>query len=573
MNPSDPVLSPAERYPSCVSLYSSGRLAEALAVLDQLLQADPAHVEAMQLAAVCLSGLYDEADAKAGKPRGETPIDLAEAHNDLGSWFYGRKQLTQAEHAYRQALSIKPDLSKALNNLGLVLRELKREPEAEAAFLRALAIAPDYVTARNNLGVMLWQLKRLPEAEAAYRDVVSRQPGNVSAHNNLGLLLLELNRLPEAESACRQALALDPDVPEAHNNLGNVLWQQGRIAQAIDAYRQALALRPDYVGAKANLALPLLCIGEYEQGWALYESRYDEAISTRNVLPPPVPYPMWNGEPLHGKSLLVWPEQGFGDGLQFCRYLSMLKGRGAARVSVACQPPLQRLFESIEGVDAVCPLDGKSVVPGHDYWCFMLSLPARFGTTVETIPAPTPYLRAPAALVQHWRSRLPQDGFKVGLVWAGDPRPHDPSSNAIDQRRSMTAQSFAPLLHVPGVTFVSLQKGAVTRPQIEDLPVGLRPLDPMDDVQDFADTAAIVENLDLVITVDTSMAHLAGALNRPVWILSRFDACWRWFRERDDSPWYPSARLFRQTAPGDWESVIARAAQALASLPKPAAPQ
>ncbi|MCO4877577.1 tetratricopeptide repeat-containing glycosyltransferase family protein [Paraburkholderia caribensis] len=570
MNPSVPALSPAERYQASVSLYSSGRLAEALALLDEMLQHDPAHAEAMDLAAVCLNDLYVDADAKDLKAIVDDALDLAEAHNDLGGWFYGRRQLTQAEHAYRRALSIKPDFTKAMNNLGLVLRDLGREAEAEASFLHALAIAPDYVTARNNLGVLLWQLKRLPEAEAAYRDVVSRQPGDVSAHNNLGLLLLELNRAPEAEQACRQALALNADVPEAHNNLGNVLWQQGRIVEAIAAYRQALALRPDYVGAKANLALPLLCIGDYVQGWALYESRYHEAIGTRSVFPPPVPYPQWRGEPLHGKSLLVWPEQGFGDGLQFCRYLSMLKARGAAKVSVACQPPLRRLFDSLEGVDAVYPLDGETTIPAHDTWCFMLSLPMLFGTTVDTIPTPMPYLRAPAALAQHWRSRLPEGGFKVGLVWAGDPRPHDPSSNAIDQRRSLTALSYLPLLRVPGVTFVSLQKGAATRPQIDDLPAAFRPFDPMDDVQDFADTAGIVENLDLVITVDTSMAHLAGALNTPVWILSRYDACWRWFRDRDDSPWYPTARLFRQTSPGDWDSVVERVAQTLASLREPA---
>jgi tetratricopeptide (TPR) repeat protein len=572
MHTSDLALSPAERYQESVSLHSSGRFAQALAWLDPLLQNDPAHAQALRLASLCLKALVDAEDAKAGKPVADD-IDLADAHNDLGGWFYGRQQLTQAEHAYRAALSIRPEMAKALNNLGLVLRELKREQEAEAAFVQALAIAPDYATARNNLGVLLWQAKRLTEAEAAYRDVVGREPGHISAHNNLGLLLLELNRLPEAEQACRQALALDPRVPEAHNNLGNVLWQQGRVAQAIDAYRSALSLRPDYAGAKANLALPLLCTGDYAQGWALYESRYHEAIATRSVLPPPVPYPQWRGETLDGKSLLVWPEQGFGDALQFCRYLPMLKRRGAAKVSVACQPALQRLFDSLEGVDAVYPLDGKTTIPGHDHWSLMLSLPMLFNTTVDTIPASMPYLRAPAALARRWRSRLPEGGFKVGVVWAGDPRPHDPSSNAIDQRRSMTALSFAPLLRVPGVTFVSLQKGSATRPQIASLHAALRPFDPMDDVEDFADTAAIVENLDLVITVDTSIAHLAGALGKPVWILSRYDACWRWFRDRDDSPWYPTARLFRQTAPGDWDSVVARAAQALANLPKAATPK
>ena len=566
MNPSDRVLSPAASYEAGVSLYSSGRPLDALATLDQLLQTAPSDAQALRLAAICLNQLNQGGDAKHAESVIEDHTELAEAYNDLGVWFYQRNELAQAEHAFRAAFSVDSSLVKALNNLGLVLRGLKRETEAEDAFLHALAIAPDYLNARNNLGVLLWELKRLPEAEAAYRDVVSRQPDNVTAHNNLGLLLLEMNRLSEAEQACRHALALDQNLPEAHNNLGNALKQQGRLNEAIDAYRRALALRPDYAGAKANLAQPLLSIGDYEEGWALYESRYDESIRSRSVYAPPVPYPQWNGEPLHGKSLLVWPEQGFGDALQFCRYASMVKSRGAAKVSVACAPQLKRLFDSLEGVDAVYPLDGETTIPRHDYWCLMMSMPKLFGTTVDTIPAPMPYLRAPADAARHWRERLPQGGFKVGLVWAGDPRPHLPDSNAIDQRRSMSARSFLPFLQVPGVTFISLQKGASTRPQIDELPQALRPFDPMDEVEDFADTAAIVENLELVITVDTSMAHLVGALNRPVWILSRYDACWRWFHNREDSPWYPRARLFRQPAPGDWDSVVATVQQALAGV-------
>jgi len=558
MNPSDRVPSPAASYEACASLYSSRRPLDALAMLDQLLQIEPSHADALRLAAVCLNKLNQRADIA-------NHAELAEAYNDLGGWFYQRKRLAQAEHAYRAAFSADPAMVWSLNNLGLVLRGLKREVEAENVFLHALSLAPDYLNAHNNLGVLLWELKRLSEAEAVYRFVVSRQPDNVTAWNNLGLILVEMNRLPEAEQACRQALALNPNVAEVHNNLGNALKQQGRLTEAIAAYRQALALRPDYAGAKANLSEPLLSFGDYEQGWALYEARHDQSIGSRSAELPPVPYPRWDGEPLHGKAILVWPEQGFGDVLQFCRYASMLKARGAAKVSVACPPPLQRLFESLDNVDAVCPLDGKTTIPGHDYWCLMMSMPKLFGTTVDTIPAPMPYLRAPAALAGYWRERLPTSRFKVGLVWAGDPRPHMPDANAVDQRRSMSARSFLPFLRVPGVTFVSLQMGASTRPQINDLPLEYRPFDPMDEVRDFADTAAIVENLDLVITVDTSMAHLVGALNKPVWILSRYDACWRWFRDRDDSPWYPSARLFRQPAPGDWDSVVASVQQALTS--------
>ncbi len=212
------------------------------------------------------------------------------------------------------------------------------------------------------------------------------------------------------------------------------------------------------------------------------------------------------------------------------------------------------------------------MIPGHDYWSLMLSLPIHCGTTVETIPARTPYLRAPANLTRAWRARLPEHGFKVGLVWSGDPRTHDRGSNAIDKRRSVQAQAFLPLLELAdaaNVTFVSLQKGPASQPQIEALPQHLRPFDLMHDVRDFADTAAIIECLDLVISVDTSVAHLAGALNKPVWIFSRHDGCWRWLRERDDTPWYPAARLFRQTVPGNWADVIDRVGRALVDLRKP----
>jgi hypothetical protein len=247
---------------------------------------------------------------------------------------------------------------------------------------------------------------------------------------------------------------------------------------------------------------------------------------------PGMPYPRWRGESLEGKSLLVWPEQGYGDTLQFCRYLPLLKARGVTRLGLACPPALQRLFGSLEGVDALYPLDGTGTLPGHDYWCLMMSLPMLFGTTVDTIPSRTPYLSVPAALKRVWREKFPPGTFRVGLASAGDPRPHDPGLNAVDQRRSMSAQLFLPLLRIPGMRFVSLQYGTASHPQLNDLPPELRPLDPMDEVNDFADTAAIIECLDLVITVDTSIAHLAGALNKPVWILSRHDGCWRWLRER-----------------------------------------
>ncbi|WP_322104417.1 tetratricopeptide repeat-containing glycosyltransferase family protein [Paraburkholderia sp. J41] len=458
-----------------------------------------------------------------------------------------------------------PDVA-ALFNQGMALMQAARLEEAAAVFTQALERDPHHLGARLNLGVTMWRLGRLDQAEAAYRDLLAREPGAAAAWNNLGLLYKDMNRLPESEAACRRALALDDSQAEIHNNLGNALWQLGKVEASIEAYRRALALRPDYAAARTNLALPLLYLGDYEAGWPLYEARHDPSMGAEGIARPPVPYPQWQGESLAGKSVLVWPEQGLGDALQFCRYVPMLKALGAAHVSLACAPVLHRLFETLEGVDLVIPLNGEGRIERHDYWALTMSLPFRFGTTVASIPARVPYLHANRAEADRWRARLPQGPLKVGLVWAGNPRADQASAYAIDQRRSLNARSFEPLLGTPGVRFVSLQLGAATRPQLAELPPGLRPFDPMGEVRDFADTAAIVANLDLVITVDTSMAHLAGALGKPVWVLSRYAACWRWFKDREDAPWYPNMRVFRQTRRDDWSEALARVEAALGVL-------
>lgn len=470
----------------------------------------------------------------------------------------------------------------ALSNHAVALMRANRLDEAEAALNQALALDPQHLGARLNLGVTMWRLGRLADAEAAYLHVLARASGSASAWNNLGLLYKDMNCLPESEQACRRALALDDSLAEIHNNLGNALWQLGEVEASIEPYRRALALRPDYAAARANLALPLLCLGDYESALPLYESRHDPAMGAEGVARPPVPYPEWQGESLAGKSVLVWPEQGLGDALQFCRYVPMLKAAGAAHVSLACAPTLQRLFETLEGVDRVIPLNGEGIIERHDYWALTMSLPLRFGTTAASIPGRVPYLHASMGDAVRWRTRLQQEfaqtpaqtsartepnaPLKVGLVWAGNPRADQASAYAIDQRRSLDARSFMPLLRTPGVRFVSLQLGATTRPQIAELPDALRPFDPMDEVHDFADTAAVVANLDLVITVDTSMSHLVGALGKPVWVLSRYAACWRWFKDREDSPWYPNARVFRQARRDEWGDVLARVEAALREL-------
>ncbi|HWT35765.1 MAG TPA: tetratricopeptide repeat-containing glycosyltransferase family protein [Paraburkholderia sp.] len=521
-------------YSSAVCLYGNARFDAALALLEPMLTERSADAQVFNLAAACCLSM-------------------------------GR--LPDAETHWRRAIALKPDYCDAHSNLGVALKELGRLDEAEACYRDALAISPQHAGAYMNLGRLHAQLGRTDEAESAYLRGLELQPGDGDFLVNLGVLYQAQMRLPEAKAAYESAIAANPRDVKAHFNLGVVLKMQHRFAEAEASYRRTLALQPDYFEVKINLAHLLLTVGRLEEGWALFETRCDSAWPDRKIAPSPVDFPIWRGEPLAGKSLLVWPEQGHGDSLQFCRYLPMLKARGLAKLSIACSPALQSLFETIAGVDQCIALDGDHDIPPHDYVCLTMSLPHRLGTTLATIPGATPYLRVPPAYAAKWKGRLPEGGFKVGLVWAGDPRPDQPAIHAVDRRRSLDAQSYLPLLRVPGVTFVSLQKGALTQPQINTLPPALRPFDPMHDVHDFADTAAIVEQLDLVITVDTSIAHLAGALNRPTWILSRYDGCWRWLHDRDDTPWYPRTRLFRQTQPGEWSEVIGRVKTALEEWP------
>jgi len=519
---------------SASSLYGNERFDEALQLLEPLLQMPAADPHVLNLAAACC-------------------LSMERRHD--------------AETYWRRAIDAKPDYTDAHNNLGIVLKERGCYHEAEACYRTALSISPTHAGAYTNLGRLYTQLGRLDVAESAFLKAVQLQPGDAINLLNLGVLYQSQMRLTEAEVAYRSALDANPARADVHFNLGVILKKQKRFSEAEVAYRQALALRPDYYEVKINLAHLLLMVGRLQEGWSLFETRYDVAWTHRKVDLPPVDMPVWQGESLAGRSLLVWPEQGHGDSLQFCRYLPMLKARGLAKLSIACSPALTALFETIDGVDECIPLDGEHDIGPHDFLCLTMSLPHRFGTTLDMIPGTTPYLRVPASRAAKWEGRLPDGAIRVGLVWAGDPRPDQPDANATDRQRSLDARSYLPLLQVPGIAFVSLQKGPATQPQINTLPADLRPFDPMSDVQDFADTAAIVEQLDLVITVDTSMAHLAGALNKPVWILSRYDGCWRWLHNRDDAPWYPNTRLFRQKQPGDWSEVIERVKSALEACP------
>jgi tetratricopeptide repeat protein len=468
-------------------------------------------------------------------------------------------RLDRAEAIYLEALKAQPNNAGALFFLSVLRHQQGNALEAVNLLTNTLAIEPNHPEACCHLGVALRDLGRPAEAEASYREALRLRPDYPEAHNNLGNVLSDLGRLAEAEASYREALRLRPDCPETHNNLGGALNDLGRPAEALACYERALAIRPDDVSAHFGRSRPLLLRGDYAEGWREFEWRWRggtaEEIKLRGFAAP-----QWQGEDVAGKTLLLHAEQGFGDTLQFCRYASLVGA--TARVILEVQPSLVRLCSSLAGVAQV--IARGDPLPAFDLHCPLMSLPLAVGTTHDTIPARVPYLAADPKLVAGWRERLAGlDGLRVGLVWAGSLRP-EPELSAIDRRRSIALAMMAPLSETSGVSFISLQKGEPAAQSANATSaLGLALHDFTANLQDFADTAALIETLDLVISVDTSVAHLAGALGKPIWLLNRFDTCWRWLLDRDDSPWYPQLRQFRQPNPGDWNSVMRAVRDAL----------
>ena len=477
-----------------------------------------------------------------------------EAVYHLGLALYETGQREEAAAVYQQALNAKPDYVEALNGLGNILFDQGKAQEAIACFQRAVAIRPDYVMAYNNMGLAFARLGTWEDADKAYSQAIAVKPDYPEAYNNLGVACALRGRSEESIACYQKALALRPAYSEAHNNLGNALKECGRMEEAIAQYEKALRKKgsADY---RHNLALAHLATGQFDLGWRGYEARWETqalAPSRRNFA-----QPQWKGEEATGRRILVHAEQGFGDTLQFCRYAPLLKARGMT-VILEVPPALVKLMGSLEGVDQVIAT-GRDL-PDFDWHCPMMSLPLACGTTLDTIPAKTPYLTADEGAVAAWRERLPEakGAVRIGLVWEGNARTQTEDLAAANRRRSMAPDLLAPLIGETGAQFYSLQKFGAPAP------AAFRLIDVMAECDDFAATAALIANLDLIISVDTAVVHLAGAMGKPVWVLNRFSGCWRWLREREDSPWYPSLRLFRQTAPDDWAGVVERVREALA---------
>jgi tetratricopeptide (TPR) repeat protein len=547
----------APLFDQALALFRGGRLAEAKRIARRILAEEPKHAQALHLLGVALS--------QQGNPtEGLRFIDAAmqiegqsaSIYNSRGNVLVALQRFDEAVASYEKAIALKSDFAEPFCNRGTALQELKRFDEALASYDKAIALTPDYAEAFYNRGLGLQRLKRFDEALASYDQAIAVKSDFAEAICNRAATLRELKRLDEALASYDQAIALKPDVAEAFFSRGIVQQELKRLDEALASYDQAIALKPGYAEAFWNRALGMLLLGRYEEGWRDYECRW--AAKDFPSRRPDLELPTWQSEDLSGRHLLVLGEQGLGDAIQFVRYLPLLAERKCKVTFLAPAKLVRLLRRSIQPVEIVSELKAGQAI---DFHIALMSLPLRFNTTLASIPNKVPYLRAEPELQARWKAQIGAHGFKIGIAWQGNPK--------LDEGRSIPLEQFVPLSRVPGVRLISLQKhvgldqlaGLSKDAAIEGLG------DAFDSGPDaFIDTAAVMTNLNLVITADTSIAHLAGALGRPTWVALKHAPDWRWLLDREDCPWYPTVRLFRQPRRDDWASVFARINQELKSL-------
>jgi tetratricopeptide (TPR) repeat protein len=538
--------------------HQAGQFAEAEVAYRQILAVAPSHTDALHLLGlVChQTGRADLAIDFITAALRTNPA-FAEAHYNLGKAYQDAQRIEDAVRSYERAVELRPAMAEAWFNLGNARRELARLDDAVTAFRAALRARPSYAKALTNLGSVLTELHRDDEAVAVLSQALSLQPENPRIHNNLGNAFRGLSRLPEAQAAFRRAIELDPlGAAEPYNNLGTAQMDNHELDAAHASFRRAIELKPDYANAHMNRAMNWLLMGDFARGWPEYEWRW-EAQPLRETRPPAQP-PRWDGAPGGRHTVLLTAEQGLGDTLQFIRYAPLVKQR-CRELFFLSPKALAPLLSRTPGIDRL--LTDVDSTPPYSAQAPLLSIPGILGTRAETIPADVPYLFPDPDLVRHWQRELSAvAAFKVGVAWQGNP------NHRSDRHRSIPLARFAPLARVGGVRLVSLQKGhgveqlAAASGLLEITDLG-RQLD--ETAGPFMDTAAVIKCLDLVVTSDTAIAHLAGALGAPVWVALPFAPDWRWTLRRSDSPWYPTMRLFRQPKPGDWESVFEEIAGAL----------
>ncbi len=539
------------------ALACAGRDEEAHDRYSKALSLDPQSADAAFAMAFVLARMSQPQEAEAHYRHAlSLRPNFAAAWMNLGCLLREQGRMLHAEAALARAAQLQPEAPEAWLNLALIEKDRGRTSEAERRLLQALRLQPERVETLVAWCQLRLALKDFAGARAWLRWAAARGPSHPEVVNMEGILLHSERRFAEAARCFQRAERLGSKA--AASNLGNSLLDLGRMQQALAAHKRAVDLDPKSAGAAYNLALTRLRLGDWRRGWAGYEARW----RFREVHPTPLHFrcPRWKGEPIEGKRLLLYAEQGLGDAIQFCRYVPLAVARGA-KVILQVHAPLERLMRSLAPVRAglveLARLGEEP--PPFDLECPLMSLPAVFGTTVETVPWTGAYLGPESTQNEHGADVvLPQThrGLRVGVNWAGNPR------YKADAQRSMRLQTLLPLLRLPGVQWVSLQKGEPAK-ELEHLPAAVRVCDASSGDCDLADTAARIASLDLVITTDTSIAHLAGAMGWPVWILLPHLSDWRWMQDIDTTPWYPAAKLFRQDAPGDWEAVVRQVSAAL----------
>lgn len=551
------------------SLLERNRFEEALAAYDRAIAIRGDHAEAHLGRSSALLGLDRPQEAlRSCRTAIELRADYADAHMTCGLALRALQSPHAALASYDRAIAIKADYAEAFFNRGNLLATLSQPDQALDSYERAVAIQPGFAAAHFNHGNVHRELRQWQAALASYDRAIAADAERADAYCNRALALRELNQHDAALASYERAIALRPGDAAAYLGRGNLFYELRRVDAALASYDAALAHQADpdeRAEIVFNRSHAHLLGGDFDNGWRDFEARWSNRWGRAMRQARTFREPLWRGDtPLLGKTILLHAEQGLGDTLQFCRFVPQVAALGA-RVILEVQASLASLLASLAGVDRLV-VQGEPL-PAFDCHCPLLSLPWAAKTTLDTLPAQIPYLRSTPERLRHWEEKLgSRHAPRVGLVWSGGFRPDQPELRSINDRRNIPLAKLQSLAH-PRLEFYSLQKGQPAEAELAELLArrwnGPALRDYTSALHDFADTAALIEHLDLVVSVDTSAAHLAGALGKPVWILNRFDACWRWLLDRNDSPWYPSARLYRQHRPGDWDGVLRKVARDL----------
>jgi tetratricopeptide (TPR) repeat protein len=468
----------------------------------------------------------------------------ADLYSCLGDALRGGGRYQEAILSYRKAIELKTDYAGTYYQLAALLQGRGEVDEALALYQKALHLNPNHADTFNNIGAILQDKHKIDEAMAYYQQALKIAPNSYMAFNNLGNAFYEKGQVDEAITLYRKSIQLNPHFAGSYYNLGVALHNKKQFREAVACYQKTIGIDPDFADAYFNISLILLLLGNFRDGFKLYEWRRKMAANRPRFFS----QPEWTGSDIHHLTILLHAEQGFGDAIQFIRYAPLIAQSGA-RVIVECQKELASLFQTVEGIQQIVVYGEK--LPAFDLHCPFMSLPLIFETTLDSVPAGIPYIRADARSVKNWADRIgiPDPGLRIGIAWAGR------AGTRIESGRSCPLSLIAALTKLKNATCYSLQKGGGALKKGAS-PAGIHVIDYTDELKDFADTASFIMNLDLVVSVDTAVAHLAGALGKPVLTLLPFLPDWRWMLDRDDSPWYPTMKLFRQPSPGNWEAVI-----------------